>query len=75
MRNRFLRKSVSEIIGVEAGYVRFQKFDTRGDDIRILYGTLNNVFDAVLGYFLSDSPSFSFTFQYRKNPSSFISNP
>lgn len=50
MRNRFLRKSVSEIIGVEAGYVRFQKFDTRGDDIRILYGTLNNVFDAVLGY-------------------------
>lgn len=41
---------VSEIIGVEAGYVRFQKFDIRGDDIRILYGRLNNVFDAVLGY-------------------------
>lgn len=50
MCNRFLRKSVSEIIGVEVGYVRFQKFDTHGDDIRILYGTLNNVLDAVLGY-------------------------
>lgn len=73
MRNRFLRKF--EIIQAEE-YISFQKFNTSDNDILLLYGRLNIVFDTVFGYqlFLSNCHSF-FIYSLVEDPSSFISNP